>query len=131
MNDSRIPDLSFNATRPMRNAALAVLLALLPTVTAQNEWDLRGDITAVTKAEERAPRSNVQGSFLVQASTGADAAVTVMDSTKIYLQQAKDRRLVSFAALKPGLRVQVRFAGPAAQSYPVRATGAEVVILSQ
>lgn len=131
MKDRRVQDLSVTATRSIRITALAALLAFLPAGTAQNEWDLRGSITGVTKAEERALRNGVQGSFLVRASSGADAAVTVMDSTKIYLQQAKDRRPASFDALKPGLTVEVRFAGPAAQSYPVQATAAEVLILSR
>jgi hypothetical protein len=122
---------SISALRSMRIAAPAALLALLPLAIAQKEWDLQGSIAAVTKAEQTTPRNAVLGSLLVMAEKGDDAAVTVTDSTKIYLAQAKDRRPVSFNALKPGLKVRVRFAGPAAQSYPIRATAAEVVVLAE
>lgn len=122
---------SISALRSMRLATLTALLAVLPLAIAQKEWDIRGKIAAVTKAEQTTPRSAVQGSLLVRAEKGDDAAVTVTDSTKIYLEQAKDRRPVPFDALRPGLKVQVRFAGPAAQSYPIRATAAEIVILAE
>jgi uncharacterized protein (TIGR03437 family) len=101
---------------------------------SQSRWDVRGKITKIVPADGAAKQKGIVGSFLVEGDVAPDttvdkAAVTATVETRLFEQQGQDRRPSAFDSLKIGQTVQVRFAGPASQSYPVQATASEVVIL--
>ena len=55
--------------------------------------------------------------------------MTLTAETRIYQREPYGRGLVTLDALRLGDKVEVRFAGPVAESYPVQARAAEVLIL--
>ena len=57
------------------------------------------------------------------------AAVRITGETRIWEQQGSEHRAVAVDALATGQRVEARFSGPVADSYPVQATAAEIIIL--
>lgn len=98
------------------------------------EADIRGAVTSLTRADPSAG-GDVLGSLLVEgaleADTGFDrASVTVTAQARIFQQEGTTYRAVGFDALRVGQRVQARFTGPVAESYPVQATAEEIVILA-
>jgi hypothetical protein len=58
------------------------------------------------------------------------ASVAVTAATRIVDARSGERRVVTVDALAVGQRVEARFAGPVAESYPVQAVAGEVVILT-
>ena len=96
--------------------------------------DIRGTVTAVNAADAQGRQVGRLGSILVEGAVEVDtkvdkASIAVTAQTRIWEQVGSSRSPAGFDALKVGQQVQARFAGPVAESYPVQATAAEVVIL--
>ena len=106
--------------------------------------DIRGLVTAIQRTDAQNSRKlafgPTIGSILVEGAIEDDtifdkARIRVTDKTRIFQQERKERHAVTFDSLKIGkvlAKVEVQFTpGPVAESYPVQATAAEIVILSQ
>jgi len=116
-----------------------VLLVLLvgcgPTDGVEGrEADIRGTITDLSSPGSEGIREGVVGAVLIEGEVEEDttfdkAFVTITEETGIYRQEGGRLREASFADLAIGQRVQARFTGPVAESYPVQATADEIVIL--
>ncbi len=93
---------------------------------APRGFDIRGSITTFEEGSDRLlARLLIKSEF---DNTAYDQAwVAITDETLIHLsgQEAEE----TLAALEPGVRVQVVFDGPVAESYPVQAVAGFVVIL--
>jgi len=95
--------------------------------------DIRGNIKSVSAAKSEA--GGMLGSVLIEGEIEEDtefdrASVTVMEETVIYEQLGEEVVEAAFSDLQAGQRVEAAFTGPVAESYPVQATAAEIVILA-
>ena len=106
--------------------------------------DIRGLVTNILKIDVQSSRKlafgRAIGSILVEGAIEDDTAfdkarLRVTDKTRIFRQERGERRAVTFDSLKIGevlAKVEVQFTiGPVAESYPIQATAAEIVILRQ
>jgi hypothetical protein len=98
----------------------------------RGDADIRGDITNISVMESGA--GGMLGSILIEGELEKDtqfdkASVTVTEETRIFRQLDDETVEADFADLSVGQRVQAVFTGPVAESYPVQATAAEIVIL--
>ncbi len=111
----------------------ALLLACAPTAAlAQAKVDIRGPITKASVTNEA--KKATLGSILVEGKreegTNYDkASITILKTTKIEKLVGKDRVPAKLEDLKAGVRVEATFSGPVAESYPVQARAATVLIL--
>jgi hypothetical protein len=92
---------------------------------------IRGVITNKSEGS-----GSVLGTILIEGAIEDDttydkASVRVEDDTEIFQEEA-DGTLTeaTFAQLSEGLQVEAWFTGPVADSYPVQAKGARIVILA-
>ncbi len=94
--------------------------------------DLRGQVIKVTRSAQK-EADPVLGTILVDGFTTdlrrTKAIVRVNKETKLFKIEKGQLREASFKALKARLSVEIRFSGPVRESYPVKATAAEVLIL--
>jgi hypothetical protein len=121
----------------LRTALLSVLLGALPGCGArqpepprQDLPDIRGVVTSLARGGKggAAATLRIAGSK-VPDTRYAKAVVTLTAETRIYQRDPYGRSLVPLESLRLGDKVEVRFAGPVAESYPVQARAAEVLIL--
>ncbi len=91
--------------------------------------DIRGRvIQARRNSQGEPPVGTVQVEGPIEAGTRYDKAVIhVGHTTKIFL--GKERKPASFSFLHMGDLIEVTFTGPVAESYPVKAEAARIVIL--
>jgi hypothetical protein len=91
--------------------------------------DIRGRVTQSRRnAQGEPPVGTVQVEGTLEPGTRYDkATIHVGHETKIFL--GRDGRQASFSFLHSGDLVEVTFTGPVAESYPVQATAAKIVIL--
>jgi hypothetical protein len=91
--------------------------------------DIRGRVTQSRRnSQGEPPVGTVQIEGKVEPGTRYDKAVVhVGHQTKIFL--GRDGKPASFSFLHSGDLVEVTFTGPVAESYPVKATAAKIVIL--
>lgn len=91
--------------------------------------DILGTVITVTKNQS----GEILGSFLVEGEKGSKpydkASIKVTQKTKIFEKLTDKVVNSSFDALQENLKVEVRFIGPVAESYPVQATADEITIL--
>lgn len=85
-------------------------------------------------APDQAPSGNALVALLIEEdpaaqSGSAKAQVNIRAQTRILKQEAGVITAGSAKDLWPGLRVRAWFDGPVAESYPVQATGAVILIL--
>jgi hypothetical protein len=119
-------------TEPGHHPPMSDPLADAGTVQPQF-FGIRGTITLIRLPPPNTATHSV-GSVLIEGVVEADtvydrASVAVTHQTQIFDQTTVERRAVTFDALQHGQRVQVLFSGPVAESYPVQATAAEIIIL--
>lgn len=122
--------------RFIRLAALAPLtIPLLAAAYAFSEGkaDIRGMISQVRRAECK-EGGRILGSVFVEGAKETDtqvdkAVITVTSETRLLVEQGDGREPAAFADLKEGQKVEARFVGPVLESYPVRATAGEIIIL--
>ncbi len=98
------------------------------------KMDIRGKITTRSEVGEQARKRGIVASVLVEGvlekDTGFDRAhVKITERTRILKSDGEALHPVTFEALKTGQRVEARFIGPVAESYPVQAMAGEIVIL--
>jgi hypothetical protein len=97
--------------------------------TVTEDPDIRGTIMDISPGGDDASGSvRIQG--IIEADTEYDAAVVrVEDDTDIFRVQNGEPAEAAFADLEVGLAVEAWFTGPVAESYPVQAKAARIVIL--
>jgi len=96
--------------------------------------DIRGLITGIDEGSGLAWEGEVIGSVRIEGQVDEDtfldkAVVTVTAATRIVVLGEGEVHPATFADLTEGQRVQARFTGPVAESYPVQAVAAEIAIL--
>jgi hypothetical protein len=91
--------------------------------------DIRGRVTQTHRnAQGEPPVGTVEVEGTVEPGTRYDkATIHVGHDTKIFL--GRDGKPASFGVLHTGDLVEVTFTGAVAESYPVKATAARIVIL--
>lgn len=91
--------------------------------------DIRGRVVQARRnAQGEPPVGTLQVEGTLEPGTRYDkATVRVSRETKIFL--GHDGKPTSFSFLHEGDLVEVTFSGPVAESYPVQATAARIVIL--
>ena len=91
--------------------------------------DIRGRVVQARRnAQGEPPVGTLQIEGTLEPGTRYDkATVRVSRETKIFL--GRDGKPASFSFLREGFLVEVTFSGPVAESYPVQATAARIVIL--
>jgi endonuclease/exonuclease/phosphatase family metal-dependent hydrolase len=96
--------------------------------------DLRGRIKKINRADAASGDKEALGTLLIDGTDdvrpGFDKAmVRVTSGTTICIMRNQERTLVSFDALRTGMRITARFTpGPVLMSYPIQATAAEITI---
>jgi len=115
-------------------ASLATLVCVLPA-TAEEKVSIRGTPASVSPADEESKKAGILGTVLIEGRKDKDteydkAMVKVTRATKIFKLIGKDLKEASFDDLKPGVKMEIHFAGPAGESYPVQATAGKIVIVS-
>ncbi|MEW6555684.1 MAG: DUF3221 domain-containing protein [Actinomycetota bacterium] len=95
--------------------------------------DIRGYITSIS-AFEGGQGAGMLGSVLIEGEFEEDtsfdrASATVTEDTRIFIASGGDRTEAEFSDLEVGQYVEAVFTGPVAESYPVQATAAEIVVL--
>ncbi|MCO1603528.1 DUF3221 domain-containing protein [Desulfosporosinus nitroreducens] len=94
-----------------------------------NKTDIVGTVIKLTKNQS----GEILGTILVEGEKGSkpydQASIKVTQKTKINEKSADNVVNSNFDALQENLKVEVRFIGPVAESYPVQATADEITIL--
>ncbi len=101
----------------------------------EKEFDIRGTITSLDRDPET-PRTGqtvlavIRVEGVVEEDTRYDkASISITDQTLIFEQKGEVQKPLPLNALQKGQRVQAKFTGPVAESYPVQATASQIVIL--
>lgn len=93
--------------------------------------DARGVITDISMFEGRegsASRVMIEGTLGPATQVGR-IGIDVTAQTKVFIKGRGGRRKASFADLKKGQRIEIRFTGPVRKSYPPQITAAEITII--
>ena len=115
--------------------ALVVLAASAPAVADEKEKvSIRGTPASVSPADEDAKKGGVLGTLLMEGRKDKDteydkAMVKVTRGTKIFHQVGRELKPASFDDLKPGVKLEIQFQGPADSSFPPNAPAGKIVIL--
>jgi hypothetical protein len=112
----------------------AVGAALLLGCTEPEPEPVQADIRGVVTSLAHGGQEGAVGTLRIEGAKMPDtrydkAVVTLTPDTRIYQREPNGKSPVQFGSLRLGDKVQVRFAGPVAESYPVQARAAEVLIL--
>jgi hypothetical protein len=116
---------------------LLVFAAAIPTLADDKDKEkvsIRGTPASVSPADEEGKKAGILGTMLLEGRKDKDteydkAMVKVTKATKIFQQVGRDLKPASFDDLKPGVKLEVQFQGPVAESFPVQATAGRIVIL--
>ena len=114
--------------------ALLALAAAVPAV-ADEKVSIRGTPASVNPANEDEKKAGILGTVQMEGRKDKDteydkATVKVTRATKVFRQVGKELKPASFDDLKPGVRMEIHFQGPVAESFPVMATAGKIVILA-
>jgi hypothetical protein len=95
---------------------------------------MEGLVTEVHQADQQDRAKGLLGAVSVEGTDQGgtqvgQASVAVTDKTLLFELEGQSRRPITFEALKTGQRVQIRFLGPVAETYPVQATADEIVVM--
>lgn len=95
---------------------------------------IRGTPASVSPADDDGKKAGVLGTLLIEGRKDKDteydkAMVKVTKGTKIFQQVGRELKPASFDDLKPGVKLEIQFQGPVAESFPVQATAGKIVIL--
>ena len=103
------------------------------SVTDEKEADLKGRMQSISSADKKVRAKGILRAVLVQASKEAaqfdKVSVKVTVKTLLFRHDGEQRQPVNFDDLKVGQDVEVWFAGPLLQSYPVQAEARQIGIL--
>jgi len=109
-------------------------IVLVINAPSRGQGNAKPDIVGTIKTATLTKNAkDVLGSILVEGPKGQTydkAAIRITTDTKIFKQEGKDRKAASVDDLKVGAKVEAKFVGPVAESYPVQARAGEIVILS-
>ena len=97
--------------------------------------ELRGAVTQVHRLTESQRDGSIVGAIEVAGSqedgtSFPDASVTITEDTLFFQQVDQAQQPATFDDVAAGQRVQVQFAGPVQETYPIRGTASDVVILA-
>jgi hypothetical protein len=114
-------------------AGLAAVVLLAPAAADEKKVSIRGSLASAGQASEEEKKTGLLGNLLVEGTKDKDAEydkamVKVTKGTKIYRQIGGELREASFDDLKGGVKVEIWFQGPVAESFPVQATAGKIVI---
>jgi hypothetical protein len=110
--------------------ALVWLAGCDDTETGPPGPDIRGVVTSLA----RQGQGSAVGTLRVEGprmddTRYAKALITVTPETKVFQRLPAGKGPVPFSEVRLGDKVEVRFTGPVAQSYPVQATAGEILIV--
>ncbi|HVL97756.1 MAG TPA: hypothetical protein VM324_00490 [Egibacteraceae bacterium] len=137
------PDVGAGAAPPERPADIAgTVTAVTPAprpaegcLPADPEADPAGTVSSDDPPVCPAPDSDQLGTALVEAEpdtdTGDKAVVFIGTSTALLRAAADGLEPITFDDLREGLAVEVWFDGPVAESYPVQAGGAALIVRAE
>lgn len=119
---------------------LPALLAIGLTAAAvaqdkeKEKVSIRGMPASVSPADDDGKKAGILGTILMEGRKDKDtdydkAMVKVTKATKIFQQVGRELKPASFDDLKPGVKMEIQFQGPVAESFPVQATAGKIVIL--
>ncbi len=115
---------------PVLTLAAGAALALSSAAQDGAKVDIRGKVTKFTAAKPNS--AGILASMMVEGkklNTNYDKAlVRITAKTKIMKLILRERQPAKLEDLKEGVVVEAKFTGPVAQSYPVQATAAEILI---
>ena len=118
--------------------AVLALIVAVPTLAQDREKEekvsIRGMPASVSPADEDGKKAGVLGTILMEGRKDKDtmydkAMVKVTKGTKIFQQVGRELKPASFDDIKPGVKMEIQFQGPVAESFPVQATAGKIVIL--
>lgn len=112
---------------------LAIMLSGTTEVimASEKKADVRGTITSVTSTEGKGMLGNIRVEGKLEEDTNVDAAsIRVTDKTKLEKMQNGKKASAVFSDFKKGTKVEAGFSGPVAESYPVQANAAWILLLS-
>ena len=118
--------------------AVLALVVAVPTLAQDKEKEekvsIRGMPASVSPADEDGKKAGVLGTILMEGRKDKDtkydkAMVKVTKGTKIFQQVGRELKPASFDDIKPGVKMEIQFQGPVAESFPVQATAGKIVIL--
>lgn len=116
-------------------SGLLALVAFLPALAKDEEKiSIRGMPVSITPANDTAKKAGILGTLVMEGQKSKDveydkASVKVTKATKIFVRSGKDLKPAKFEDLKPGVKMEIQFTGPVAESYPVQATAGKIVII--
>jgi hypothetical protein len=118
------------------SAAFLVLSVFVPAYAGEDKVSIRGMPASVSPADEEGKKGGVLGTILMEGRKDKDteydkAMVKVTKATKIFKMVGTDLKPASFDDLKPGVKMEIQFAGPVGDSFPPMATAGKIVILSR
>lgn len=137
---------SANTRTNMNRITFSAILALLAIVmllgcgsettgSEDTEVDIRGTIIELSRMEGSGNTGDVTlGAVKVEGKIEEDtrydfAAITITSSTEIFRQEGQSRVLSTFDEVEHGQQVEVLFAGPVRETYPIQGTAAKLTIL--
>ena len=113
---------------------LIAIALVTPAFAKDEKISIRGTPASVAPADEEGKKSGILGTILMEGRKDKDteydkAMVKVTKATKIYKLIGGDLKEASFDDLKPGVKMEIQFSGPARESFPVEATAGKIVIV--
>jgi hypothetical protein len=119
---------------PSLLAGLVALVCIVSAIAKDEKVSIRGTPASVSPADEEQKKAGVLGTVLIEGRKDKDteydkAMVKVTRATKIFKMVGTDLKEASFDDLKPGVKMEIQFVGPAGESFPVQATAGKIVIL--
>ena len=120
--------------------AVLALVVAVPTLAQDKEKEekvsIRGMPASVSPADEDGKKAGVLGTILMEGRKDKDtqydkAMVKVTKGTKIFQQVGRELKPASFDDIKPGVKMEIQFQGPVAESFPVQATAGKIVIIGR
>ena len=119
--------------------AVLALVVAVPTLADEKEKEkvsIRGMPASVNPANDEDKKAGVLGTVLMEGRKDKDteyekAMVKVTRATRIFQQVGRELKPASFADLKPGVKMEIQFQGPVAESFPVQATAGKIVIIGR
>jgi hypothetical protein len=120
---------------PSLLAGLVALVCVVPAVAKDEKISIRGTPASVSPADEESKKAGILGTVLIEGRKDKDteydkAMVKVTRATKIFKLVGADLKEASFDDLKPGVKMEIQFVAPPAESFPVQATAGKIVIIS-
>lgn len=115
-------------------ASLVMFVACVPTYAKdEDKISLRGMPVSVTEANDDEKKAGVLGSMLMEGTKAKDteydkAVVKITKATKIFVMSGRELKPAKFEDVKGGLKMEIQFVGPVAESFPVQATAGKIVI---